>query len=105
MAEFVVNDYGYKIKATIYEADGKTPKDLTGLTPTLQLEDVNDITQHKTLVGTVTAALTGKLEFTVTQNFFTVVTTWKCRILFADSGTSYRERTKQFIINIVEDTT
>lgn len=98
---FKKDNKGYSIKATITEFDNTTPHDLTGITPTLQLKDKNDVETTKTLEGTVVDADDGVCRFDVPADFFDEVTSYDAEIELTDNA-GYLEDTKSFKIKIVQ---
>lgn len=94
------NNKGFDINVTIYENDGVTPRNLTGLTLTYQLKDKITPTITKTISGTIVDAPTGRVKFTVPNAFFDVVTTYTGEINLI--GTNYEEDTETFLVTVLE---
>jgi hypothetical protein len=90
----------------IFEWDGVTAVNLTGMTLTWRFKD-NTVTPAtvKNIVGSITDTVNGKCSFTIPQSFFTVVTKYECQIELSQSGVILEHTDPYFDVEILQSQT
>ena len=80
MAVYYKNNQGFNKPYQLVQADGITPFDLTGASVTWYFKDTNAGT-ITSILGTVTNASLGMVNFVVPANFFGTVTVYQCQLV------------------------
>ncbi len=81
MVVYYVNTYGFTQQFQVFQSDGTTVYDLTNTTVTWLFKD-NTVTPAttKTIVGTITDATNGKVQFVIPSGFFPAVIKYDCQL-------------------------
>ena len=105
MVTYYINTWGFTQPFQIFQSDGTTVYDITGLTVKWLFKN-NNVTPATTmsLTGTITDAPNGKVSFLVTQNFFSIVATWDCQIQLS-SASLLIQTDPPFVVDIIQSET
>jgi hypothetical protein len=86
----------------ITENDGKTAKDITGLTINWYFKARDDSAPAGSpILGTVTNGAGGLVDFTIPANIFASEGKWRCNLNISN-GAGYEEDTETFNVEVVE---
>lgn len=84
--ELFQNAFGRNYPFQLFEKDGETPRNISGMTLIWRFKSVNDPTILKSLVCVITDATNGKFYATITTDITGTIDTYECQIEVSQSG-------------------
>lgn len=102
---FFKSNKGMTQRFQIFQGDGVTPKNLTGLTIKWYFKDRDgNAPTNSPITGVIAVAASGTVDFTIPASIFSSVTRFTCQLQLADNATlgsaTYIEDTEPFNVDV-----